>query len=349
MFKSISEDQFRLAQDTLYKIRALLGFRDRLIEQGNLKAELVLPSPMWKAITLFKYFLNPTYDIVNTLRLHTFPFTGHYLGHSINNPPPDSFIKRYRKFTAGLPSDMIARPPQILGEIGWEVDGNLINKDILMYQRHITALYLAGVFDYFRSKQPIRILEIGPGYGGLAYFLWKILKPSAFYLLDLTEALAFSSVYITIVGDIEGVSSIVYDRSNPELLNAPKNGFVFLPNFLIKDLCNTDKFDFVVNTGSFGEMTETQVDQYADIINDQLAEDGIMFEENGEIVPVSDILSKRFKCKKFYKDKRLWAKDEATLAKATASPKELPCVRGKVSSRFTNTFKHIQKMVIGKS
>jgi hypothetical protein len=324
MFKPISQDQFKVAQDTLEKIRRLLAIRDHLIEQGRLQAELVLPGIMWKPITLFSYALNPTYEIVNTWRLHTYPFTGHYLGYAIDNghnPMPASLMKKYHKLTDGLPTEMIARPPRILGEIGWEVNGGVVNKDVLMYQNHITNLYFSGALDFLRSKKSLRILEIGGGYGGLAYFLWKILKPSAFYLVDLVESLAFSSVYLTLTGNLDGVKGSVYNDGKSEMLDAPKNGFVFLPNFLIDDLSKTDKFDFVINTGSFGEMTEQQVVQYADIIHNVLADDGIILEDNGDIVPVSNIFAQRFKRKILYKTKRLWAKNEEVLAKVAENAK----------------------------
>lgn len=324
MFKPISQDQFTMAQDTLEKIRGLLDTRSHLIKQGSLQAELVLPNIIWKRITLFSYFLNPTYDIINTLRLHTFIFTGHYLGYAIvddHNTLPDSLLKKYRKLTEGLPSEMIARPPRMLGEVGWEVNGGVINKDILMYQRHITSLYCCGLLDYLRSKDSIRILEIGAGYGGLAYFLWKILKPAAFYIVDLPESLAFSSVYLTLTVGLEGASCVVYEANKPETLIAPQDGFAFLPNFSIDDLRGTDKFDLVINTGSFGEMTEEQVGQYADIINELLSEGGVIFEDNGDLVPVSSILAKHFKGTTFYKNKHLWTKNEKVLARLTAKPK----------------------------
>lgn len=351
MFKPISQTQFRVALNTLEKIRSLLDVRNNLIEQGDLQAELVLPSIMWKPITLFRYVLNPNYDIVNTWRLHTYPFTGHYLGYAIDNghnPVPASLIKKYHKLTDELPSEMIARPPRMLGEIGWEINGGVVNEDVLMYQSHITSLYFSGALDYIRSKDPIRILEIGSGYGGLAYFLRKILKASAFCLIDLPEALAFSSVYLMLTCCLDSASGVVYDGSNSEILNPPNNGFVFLPNFLINDLRNTRKFDLVINTGSFGEMTESQVAQYADIIKVLLTEDGIIFEDNGNIIPVSDILAKRFKGTILYKTKRLWAKNEETLAKVAIRAKPRRMAPRMANRWLVRGIKKLQRIVRGR-
>jgi len=323
VFRPINQSEFILALDTLEKIRGLLDIRERLIEQGDVQKELLLPSFRWELIKYYGYVLNPSYDIVNTWRFHTYMFSGHYIGYMLGcafKPLPDPFKEEYHKLTVGLPSEMIARPPRMLGEIGWEINGGVVNEDVLMYQNHITSLYFSMAMDYIRLKDSIRVLEIGPGYGGLAYFLWKILKPSGYYLVDLPESLAISSVYLTLTGGLDGASGIVYDASKPDMLNAPKNGFVFLPNFLINDLRTTDKFDLVINTGSFGEMTEEQVVQYADVIEDVLAEDGIIYEDNADsdIVPIINIFGKRFKCIKFHKNNknnRIWAKNEETLSK----------------------------------
>ena len=91
------------------------------------------------------------YDVINRLRLYTQPFTGYQLtswshgdvGIPIPYPIPDNFdeeiakiapepdhwVHRYIAITHGLPAEIIARPPKILGEIGWSVDGSPINHE----------------------------------------------------------------------------------------------------------------------------------------------------------------------------------------------------------------------------
>ncbi len=108
MFAPLSEAQFQKARKALEEIRKLIALRERLIDAGKLDPELVLPSVMWKPITLFRYTLDPSYDIVNTCRLHTYPFTGNYLGYAIDNgynkKPPTRIAWRHRQLTDGLPS-----------------------------------------------------------------------------------------------------------------------------------------------------------------------------------------------------------------------------------------------------
>ena len=52
MFEPISEKQFQKAREIAAEVRHLISLRDNLIDKGELDADLVLPSIMWKAITL---------------------------------------------------------------------------------------------------------------------------------------------------------------------------------------------------------------------------------------------------------------------------------------------------------
>lgn len=65
--------------------------------------------------------------------------------------------------TRGLPDEMIARPPRMLGEIGWEINGGIVNRDVLLYQDHITELYFSGVIGNLRTRDHLNVLEIGAG------------------------------------------------------------------------------------------------------------------------------------------------------------------------------------------
>jgi len=332
LFRPINQSEFTLALGILEKIRNIIAMRERLLEQGKLQEEVALPSAFWRIIKLYSYTLNPSYDIVNTWRFHTFPFTGRYLGNAVPcywRPVPENIKDEYHKVTARLPDEMIARPPSMLGEIGWEIDGGLVNEEILVYQNHIRSMYFSGVMDYIRSKDPIRILEIGSGYGALAYFLWKILKPSGYYLVDLPESLAYSSVYLTLTSGLG--SGIIYDGSKSTLLNTPDKGFVFMPNFLVDDLRDAGKFNLIVNTGSFGEMNKEQVAHYAEVMDSVLADDGIIYEENGDSAdyPIINILDKKFTYLSFHKNNqnmRLWAKKEDILSKMKIIGDERPSI-----------------------
>lgn len=151
-FKPITQDQFRTAIQISRNIQDLLMLRNRYIKESIINKTFALPSSMWNLINLYRYFIKPNYDLVNTLRLHTFPFTGHYLLYSIRTSMSDYLIKKYQKRIIRLPKNMIIDVPAMLSEIGWQIDDHLINEDILMYQKHINRLYYSKIYNYLSSR-----------------------------------------------------------------------------------------------------------------------------------------------------------------------------------------------------
>ncbi len=327
MFKTLTIEQFELARKTTAEVRRLIETRDKLLALGKLDVSFALPSVMWEHISLFRYVQYPSFDIVNTWRLHTYPFTGRYLGYSIDNghnPLPPASRRRYMELTAGLPPELILRPPEILGEIGWEIDGGIVNDDVLMYQGHLTALFESGAIDYLRNKSAIRVLEIGAGYGGLAFGIWKALNPRAFHIVDLPESLIYSAVYLPLACGVDEAGRTIYDASKPAVLSEESKRFVFLPNFLISELKRGQPYDLVINTGSFGEMSAEQVSMYADALVHLLSPDGLLYEHNQNTwVPVSGILDRHFRSHLLGRA-RLWAHDETTLSAAIRHKKKRP-------------------------
>jgi len=310
---SLTETQFEKAKNLARKLRELISLRTALIAQGKLDPAVILPSIMWKqALDLTYYCFDPPYEIVDTWRLHTFAFTGRHLAHAIDNghnPPPPDLIEEYSELTKGLPEKMIANPPAQCGEIGWKINKRIVNADVVMYQRHLTALFRSGVMDRLaKLSHPINILEIGAGYGALAYFLKSIFPQTSYYIIDLAEALIFSSVYLGVTLEHCVDVHSVYDGVDNSTLSAPRMHFMFLPNFLCEDLCGQVKCDLVINTGSFGEMTENQVSLYSDLVSKVLNSKGLLYEENQDtFIPVSNILNRRLKPQVIQGRKKLWS------------------------------------------
>ena len=73
------------------------------------------------------------------------------------------------------------RPPQMLGEHGWIIDGRVINHDTCVYQERITALLDSGELKKLKGA---RILEIGGGYGALARALSQSLSSNSFVVSE---------------------------------------------------------------------------------------------------------------------------------------------------------------------
>ena len=159
-----------------------------------------------------------------------------------------------------------------------------MNHDTIVYQERIATLYRAGLFNWLESRREVSILEIGGGYGALAYGI-KSIRPNARYtIVDLPESLLFSALYLSLTRPDErieihgpGVVTEWHRRLRAWLSRPPSLSFV--PNYMAEHLDR--KADLVINTLSFSEMTEHQVRTYARLIRDKwLLPDGILFEQN---------------------------------------------------------------------
>ena len=92
---------------------------------------------------------------------------------------PDWSVLAYPRLIEGLPDDLVCRPPALMGEVGWLVDGGIVNRDTIAYQERLCLMHQFGIIDLLRGLDPnrsVRIIEIGGGYGGLGYFLGQIFK-----------------------------------------------------------------------------------------------------------------------------------------------------------------------------
>lgn len=341
-FPKISREQFDRASSIAAKVYNIIDNKAHIAEENRVPKSFFDPNFIWESIQLFAYcYKNPSYDVINTWRLHNYTFTGNHLLPFIgaaHNILPASISKRYLAETKGLPDEFIARPPRICGECGWEINGGIVNDDVLMYQRHLRTLYFTGIIEQLKEFPNPKILEIGGGYGGLAYFIKKLLPNARYYMVDLPESLAFPAVYLQITRPEDVGIDSVYDGSDKKLLDPNGHNFTFVPNILFSHLDNIISFDFIINTGSFGEMNRDQVKTYSEFIYKNLAEDGLLYEENHSVIydnlgydkdphvlaQLPDILeASQLHCMQLDGKKKVWAKDKESIDKLAGYMKHM--------------------------
>jgi hypothetical protein len=205
---------------------------------------------------------------------------------------PPGYEALYRNLMAQLPSHLKISVPRIFGEIGWDVDGQVVNANILKDLDHFVQLANMGILDKLlsqREKRPLRILEIGPGYGGLTYMINSVLQAHTLVVVDLLDSIGFSSTYLTLACGFRGTEVYFHDGFDANDL-ARHKGIAFVPEFLSSDLIGQGNFDLIVNTGSFGEMSGQEVANYIGIINNILAPDGVVYDVNNSINDLVDTL-----------------------------------------------------------
>jgi len=322
--RPISQQEFDIACSICERIRKIKGSRTFYVQEHGLDQDIAFPASVWAEGSAnpmaepWRLVATPTYDIINRLRLYTQSFTGYQLTSfsrayqkPILHPIPDNFdeeiarialkpdhwVYRYIAIAQCVPTEVIARPPRILGEIGWNIDGSPVNHDAYAYQERLNLLYEAGVIDWLRKRVEdsgnVSILEIGAGYGGLAYYLKHIIPQTNYYICDIPEALLFCTLYLALACPEYGYT--IYDGTDKSVLHESRFGFKFIPNFMFDDLLAANiRIDLAINTLSFSEMSERQVRYYAQNLSYMLGDTGILFEQNTDNRPTGHIYCKLY-------------------------------------------------------
>lgn len=168
---------------------------------------------------------------------------------------------------------------EIFGEIPFNLPNNvkLTRSNLLNFGTYHELKEL--VFPMIQKKE-IKILEIGSGYGELAR---QVLKYSGYNricydFIDLPNNLFFCELYL---GAVFGLQSL--DRSkflvNPgSRSNKNKISLNFYDPSETAKLA--EKYDLIINTYSFQEMTVSSLNAYVNLIEEKLSQNGLFFSIN---------------------------------------------------------------------
>lgn len=285
----------RLRDDEVERCRVLVAAIERsACVSGSLEDESRWVSPdghkVYGEITNID-FRSIDSEFLSRLRLESFVFSGVRLTNILGNNPvqawndyfsqffpndsgktPDWCIPAFNEYTRGLPSEYVCQPPLVLGEIGYQVGTCCVNRDIISYQERINLLLELGVFERLRNIQRATILEVGAGYGALAYFIKQILPHVTYIIVDLPRSLLFSGCYLTVTLPEHSVGVLDQDP-------CATGGVWLVVNRLLNRLKSV-RVDLAINTLSFAEMSPSLVSQYASFIAQHLNPEGALFEQN---------------------------------------------------------------------
>lgn len=231
-------------------------------------------------------------SFLNRLRHHSHIFTGYRLTNLLGltrephsndsfvrifdpaRTAPDWSVPAFKEYVKGLEPQYIFSPPLIMGEVGFNVAGYCVNRDVVAYQERINLLRDFGVFDHLRSKRAPLILEIGGGYGALAHFMKQRFPRAIYVVVDLPRSLLFSGCYLAAA--LPGVELNVF---KPEDEGFAPESVTLVANFLLHQL-PAPVVDVAINTLSFAEMPGETVADYGRWLERHLATDGLLFEQN---------------------------------------------------------------------
>jgi putative sugar O-methyltransferase len=281
----LTDEERATAMELAGWTRGLVENRDSRIAELRLDPQVWLPAANWDRS---QPFYEAAYRLmcgenVEWLRM-VLPFTGFTLWSMARQPVApmpeiQEIERRLAEFAAApdqvtldwcarlrqeLPEHLRIGPPPRFGEVGWLVDGVIVNQDTAVYWERLAVLYRAGFLNRDANRgltSDSRILEIGSGYGGLAYYIQRAVPGVKYTALDIPESLVFAAIYLSVVN--------------------PDAGTTFLPNYEFPRLVQEGvAFDLVINTLSMAEMTDEQVRAYCEGIRILIGDSGVFFEQN---------------------------------------------------------------------
>ena len=319
--RALTPAEFERIVQLREQVRGLVEGRRTFIEKSGRDPEIHLPRGNWELggelYDAYRRLLTGDYAVVNSLRLFSQIFTGFQLlvmERCANLPIPqtvppdhdlwlaerakkvDDTVLAYLKEIRYLPEALHISPPPVFGEVGWLADGKIINHDTWAYLERMVLLAESGRLWEMRNRpaggRPPHILEIGSGYGGLAYHIKKLVPHARYFCVDIPESLLFSSCYLSTLFANE--DNVLVTPNNLGGLVRDRPGFTFVPNYLFDDCCAAGvEFDLVINTLSMSEMAEKQVRYYAHGIAKLIGGRGVFFEQNQDNRSVGFIDARR--------------------------------------------------------
>lgn len=119
--------------------------------------------------------------------------------------------------------------------------GSLISQDLAN-----SVIELYAMLDEFDFAKPLRVLEIGAGYGRNAYVFLSLFPRCEYTIVDIPPAIDVARAYL---GEVCGTERVAF-LSPSEATTLPDNSF-----------------DLALNISSFHEMTPAQVERYFALID----------------------------------------------------------------------------------
>lgn len=223
---------------------------------------IAMPSDYWaEELAGFEYVFDASPLLVDKLRHHTYHITGVYTYTYRTGANPDGHINKLRMLQELPQSPGLFVPESpVMGGFGHVIDGDVVNADTLKFYESMIALDKSGLLSRFRDEGDRKVvLEIGSGWGGLAYVYKTVMPNTTCVLVDFPQLFIFSASYLMTLFPEARVLFVTEVEDLPA--DVREYDFVFVPNFLF-DRIHIDNLELTLNTVSFQEMTDEQVRWY---------------------------------------------------------------------------------------
>lgn len=201
------------------------------------------------------------------------------ISHGISSSPTESkqkiFIEYYHALLEKSWLKDFLSPwlgaPAVLDFVGYPASVNYL-QNLQFFTEIKTILEVES-----NTPKALHIVEIGAGYGGLAYFLLKRGIAESYTIIDLSENLELIAFFLTQY--FQNKDCFISSSIEP-LGSNQKTGLTFVPAGNISSIKNWT-FDLTINTDSLDEMPAETVKSYIKWINKHRGDEGYFFTKNG--------------------------------------------------------------------
>jgi putative sugar O-methyltransferase len=166
--------------------------------------------------------------------------------------------KQFEAWRAASPNVSVEElnAPLIGNPWGYIVKGNLLYEPICEY--HYQANYFARLLN--EVPKPV-IIEIGGGFGGLAYQIVKSISYVKYIGFDLPENIFLQSYYLSCAFPKLKILTYYKDMTEITQNTISKYDIILLPDFMIKEV-ESYVADLIINIRSFSEMPVSTIEEY---------------------------------------------------------------------------------------
>jgi len=142
--------------------------------------------------------------------------------------------------------------------------GHYVNGIFIEASSHYNHYYATKIRMLQENRSHSKVLELGAGYGNMAYYLMRDSDNLTYLDFDLPENFALTAFYL--LSAFPNKKIALYGEIDIENDNLESYDAILMPNFEIEKMGN-DSVELVFNSYSLAEMSHETINNYINIIN----------------------------------------------------------------------------------
>jgi hypothetical protein len=160
--------------------------------------------------------------------------------------------------TQGSVDDFNLQTPNFGNQFGFYINNNIFLPGGCDYQFYYADRIKSIIYDKI-GLCAATVAELGPGYGGVAFYLSTLLAKGKIILFDMPLVLTMASA--NLLETTQNSEVLLFDEVGSSSLSSIKNEISLLPSFAIEDI-GDESVDVWFNSYSLAEMSPNAINNY---------------------------------------------------------------------------------------